>query len=97
MNFQQICAHKLWVGLQISEENICVLGKNRWVLKMLRKKDVIFGKNLWVGAKYRQEQIFGIPSTNICLNPPASAGGVLTNNNRVRRLEINEIIPSPRN
>ena len=32
----------------------------------------------------------------LTINTP-SAGGVLTNNNHVRRLEIDGIIPSPRN
>ena len=42
------------------------------------------------------KQPMKLEEQKLTINTP-SAGGVLTNNNRVRRLEINEIIPSPRN
>ena len=58
----------MWVGPQISEKKIAFSEKNRWVLKMLRKKSVIYGKNWWVGTKHHSEQIFSI-SANICLTP----------------------------
>ena len=37
---------EMWVGLQISVEKFAFLEKNRWVLKMLRKKIVTHGKKL---------------------------------------------------
>ena len=51
-------------------EKICIIGKKSVGPKSVEEKMVIYGKNWWVGTKYHLEQIFGIPSANICLTPP---------------------------